>query len=238
MEYSRRHASVFEEVMRGRGKDWDGEARLVTELVRTRRPEARSLLDVACGTGVHLATFNELFEEVEGLELSGPMRERARRRLPGIRLHAGDLRRFDVGRTFDAITCLCFSVAYSTTVEELESAIGCMGRHLVPGGVIVLEPWWFPEQFLDGYVDGHVVRDGDRVISRLTHSTEKDGCTVMTVHYAVAEPSGMTDFTEVEVAGLFTRDEYETAFERAGCAVEYLSNAPNGRGLFVATRAA
>ena len=41
-------------------KDYAGEARRVDELIRERRSEARSLLDVACGTGKHLALLADL----------------------------------------------------------------------------------------------------------------------------------------------------------------------------------
>ncbi|WP_433872582.1 class I SAM-dependent DNA methyltransferase [Saccharopolyspora sp. CA-218241] len=236
MEYSRRHADVYEAVMRSRGKDWEGEARLVAELVRDRHPQARSLLDVACGSGVHLESFRALFDEVAGLELSEPMRVRARRRVPGTPVHVGDLRCFRLDRSFDAICCLCFAIAYTATPDELALALGCMARHLVPGGVLVVEPWWFPERFLDGHVAGHVAEDGARVISRVTHSAREGAATRMTVRYTVADAGGITDFTETELVTLFTQEEYEAAFERAGCAVEHLPGGPNGRGLFVGMR--
>ncbi|MCI4354671.1 MAG: class I SAM-dependent methyltransferase, partial [Thermoplasmata archaeon] len=61
-------------------KDYAAEARRLTRLALRLCPGARTLLDVACGTGRHLATFREQFE-VQGLDASAPMLRVARRRL-------------------------------------------------------------------------------------------------------------------------------------------------------------
>src|SRR6266498_4870403 len=100
--YTAEFAEIYEPIYRLRGKDWVAEAEVVVKLVQERSPEAGSLLDVACGTGAHLETFARLMDHVEGLELATPMRVVAQRRLPGVTVHAGDMRNFDLGRTFDA----------------------------------------------------------------------------------------------------------------------------------------
>jgi len=51
-----------------------------------RNPNARTLLDVACGTGAHLVHFNNLYA-VEGLDLSPDLLAIAAQRLPDIVLH-------------------------------------------------------------------------------------------------------------------------------------------------------
>ena len=47
MEYGHQHAEVYDLVFEGRGKDFEAEARRLTELVRDRHPAAESLLDEA-----------------------------------------------------------------------------------------------------------------------------------------------------------------------------------------------
>ena len=193
------HAEVYELTYRNRGKDWAHEAEDVTRLIRSRLPGAASRLDVACGTGAHLARFRTAFEHVEGLELAPAMRQRASRRLPAVTIHAGDMRRFDLGRTFDAVTCLFTAIVYAGTVAELRRAIGSMAGHLVPGGVLVVEPWWFPERFIDGYVAGDVVREDGLTVARISHSTRQGLATRMEVRWLVADSAGIRTFTEVEV---------------------------------------
>ncbi|HEX2313140.1 MAG TPA: class I SAM-dependent methyltransferase [Thermomonospora sp.] len=236
MGYGRRHAEIYDAVFNGRGKDWAGDAEEVTRLVRARRAGARSLLDVACGTGMHLAHFATLFDEVAGIEIAPAMREIAERRLPGVPVHEGDMRDFDLGRTFDAVVCLSSSIGYLPTTGDLAAAVGRMTAHLTPGGVLLVEPWWFPERFVEGYVGAHLIRDGDRVIARVSHSTQVGKATHITVKFVVADPKGIDEFTETEIVTLFARAEYESAFRKAGCTVEYLPGGPFGRGLFVGTR--
>jgi len=91
------------------GKDYAAEALRVTELIRRRRPGARTLLDVACGTGRHLEQLRQEFA-CEGLDLDDGLLAVARRRLPGMRLTRADMADFDLGRRFDAVTCLFSSV--------------------------------------------------------------------------------------------------------------------------------
>lgn len=242
MPYGADHAELYDVVFRSRGKDFAGEATALTRLIRDRSPTARSLLDVACGTGAHLETFAELFDEVAGVERSPDMLAVARRRLPGAPLHLGDMRDFDLGRGFDAVTCMGNSVACVPTVAELDAAVARMAAHLTPGGVLVVEPWWFPENFLDGHVGGHVTTDGGRVIARVTHSRRVGDRTRHEVKFVVADAAGIREFTEVLMVTLFTREQYAAAFQRAGCTVELVDGfrladgRPNSPGLFVGRR--
>jgi dTDP-3-amino-3,6-dideoxy-alpha-D-glucopyranose N,N-dimethyltransferase len=50
---------AYELLHAARGKDYVREAAAVAERIRRRRPDARTLLDVACGSGLHLAAFTE-----------------------------------------------------------------------------------------------------------------------------------------------------------------------------------
>jgi SAM-dependent methyltransferase len=93
------------------------------------------LLDVACGTGRHLEYLRERYD-VEGLDISLELLAIARQRLPGIRLHHGDMTAFDLGKTFDLVTCLFSAIGYVKTLENLRRAVGCMARHLKAGGLL------------------------------------------------------------------------------------------------------
>ncbi|MFI2040067.1 class I SAM-dependent methyltransferase [Streptomyces bottropensis] len=232
--YSDEHAAVYDLIHTARSRNWAAEAEAITDLVTARHPRAASLLDVACGTGKHLESFARRFHHVEGVELSDGMIRIARQRLPRTTVHHGDMRTFDLGRTYSALTCLCFSAAYMTNTDELGRALRTMARHLEPGGVLVLEPWWFPEKFLDGFVAAAVAEEKGRAVSRLSHSVRDGNATRMTVRYTVADSArGISEFTTYEVLSLFGADEYRAAFRSAGLTVTYLEGGPNGRGLFV-----
>jgi SAM-dependent methyltransferase len=227
-------ADVYELVYRARGKDWAAEATETTRLIRDRLPGASSLLDVACGTGAHLETFDDLFAHTEGLELSPAMLERAAARLPAVPLHQGDMRAFDLGRTFDAVVCLFTAIGYLPTLPDMRAAVAAMVRHLRPGGVLVVEPWWFPERFLDGYVAGDLASDEHRTVARISHSTRQGRTTRMEVRFVIGEADGIREFTEIDLLTLFTQEEYLTAFTDAGYPAHYIHPKWTPRGLFIA----
>ncbi|GAB2898085.1 class I SAM-dependent methyltransferase [Streptomyces mayteni] len=231
-------ASVYHDFYRERnGKSYAAEARHVARLVRERRPGAASLLDVACGTGSHLETLVEEFERVAGLELSEAMLDVARPLLPGVPLHQGDMRDFDLGRRFDAVVCMHSSIGYVGDESALRRTLARLAAHLEPGGVLVIEPWWSPGTFLDRHVAGDVLTVGGQTISRVSHTVRTGDRTRMEVHWVVADPEhGPRHTVEAHVLTLFEPAEYLAAFEAAGCTVERLESDWSRLGLLVGVR--
>ncbi|WP_338785128.1 class I SAM-dependent methyltransferase [Streptomyces sp. DG1A-41] len=235
--YGADSAKIYHAQHTARGKDYAAEAELVAEQIRMRLPEAAGVLDVACGTGGHLGPFTELLGHAEGIDLSESMLEIARADLPGVPLHTGDMRSFDLGRTFDAVTCLFASIGYVGSQEELQQALRCFARHVEPGGVVAVEPWWFPETYVDRWVSSDVIDSDGTTIARVAHTLRDGDASRMSVHYLIASPDGgVRHVTEVHRAMLFTRAQYEKAFRLAGLRPEYVPGVLSGRGLFVGVR--
>jgi ubiquinone/menaquinone biosynthesis C-methylase UbiE len=211
----------------GKGKDYAAEA----ELVASCLPDATSLLDVACGTGLHLQHLAKRFDCV-GIDLDPGMLEIAGRRCPDVPLVQADMVDFDLGRTFDAVVCLFSSIGYARTEARLRDAVTSMARHLVPGGTLVVEPFLTPEVFLSGHVHALHVDEPLRKITRMSVSDVEDGCGVMDFHYLIGTPDGIEHTTERHVLGLFTLEQYRDAFERAGLTTTVdVTGGPEGRGL-------
>ncbi|OZM71885.1 SAM-dependent methyltransferase [Amycolatopsis antarctica] len=243
MEYGHDHAELYDLVFRGRGKDFGAEAEDIASMITARRPGARTLVDLACGTGAHLERFADLFDHVEGVEIAPAMRAVAQRRLPSVPVRPGDMRDFDLGRTFDALVCIGNAVACMGSSTDLDLAVSRMAAHVEPGGVLVVEPWWFPHNFIDGYVGGHMLKEDGRVVSRITRSVRQGLTTRMEIKFVVAEAGGITEFTDVLVTSLFTPDEYVAAFEQADCTVEFIEEPlrladgrHNAPGMYVGVR--
>jgi SAM-dependent methyltransferase len=209
-------------------KDYAQESAWVRDAIRTRVPEARTLLDVACGTGKHLEHLRDDFV-CQGLDLDPRFLAIAadRSKVP---VHGGDMDDFDLGSRFDAVVCLFSAIGYS---RDLPGAIASMARHLSPGGVLIVEPWFTPDEWLPGHI--HVLdheADGVRLI-RMSHSGIDGTVATMEMHHLVGTSSGVEHIVDTHRMTLFTHGEYESAFVGAGLTYELDRPGPFGRGALI-----
>lgn len=232
-------ADLYDFVHMSRGKDYTLEADTVLEVAARSLVDPRSVLDVACGTGHHLAVLARTVPRAVGFDLSEDMCGRAASTYPHLTFRVGDMRSIRLGETFDLVTCLFSAIGHMATVAELTEALVTMREHLAPGGVCIVDPWWAPEQFLDGHVSSFTGRIGDATVTRVSHSSAKEGRSIVAVDYLVTSPdAGTRHLHETHEISMFSYDEYLLAFGAAGLDVE-LSRHGSAfpRGLYVARHA-
>jgi dTDP-3-amino-3,6-dideoxy-alpha-D-glucopyranose N,N-dimethyltransferase/dTDP-3-amino-3,4,6-trideoxy-alpha-D-glucopyranose N,N-dimethyltransferase/N-methyltransferase len=233
-----RSASVYDLLYVGAGiKNYREEAAELDRIVRKHNPGARSLLDVACGTGQHLAYLRETYD-VEGVDVTPDMLAVAAGRLPGVPLQQGDMRDLDLGRRFDAVVCMFSSIGHLTEPEEMREAFARFARHLNPGGVLVVDGWVRPEAWRPGYLPPlQQATDGKREVYRLVYSRREGPITTLTHHYLVRDASGIDHFVEEHVLALTPTSEYVHAAEAAGLHVEVKPNYMPDRDRIIGVRA-
>jgi len=117
----------------------DREVQFLVDVLKTHDPQARTLLDVACGTGRHARLLSERGYDVTGIDASPSLLKEARRRDGKTQYKQGDMRRFNAGKTFDCIICLWDAYPYLSQPGDLDAFLDCCYRHLHPGGVLILE---------------------------------------------------------------------------------------------------
>ena len=212
--------------------DYEGDTARLHGMIQARVPRAATLLDVACGTGLHLHHLTQHYT-AEGLDLDAKMLAIARERCPDVPFHEADMAGFDLGRTFDAVVCLFSAIAYTKTAERLRQAVRSMARHLRPGGVLIVEPWLTPEVFTAGHLSARFVDEPDLKIVRMNSSSVEGTLSILDFHYLVGTPDGFSYFTERHEMGLFTHDEYLDALRAAGLTVAFEPKGFVGRGLYI-----
>ena len=116
---------------------------LVHAFERFARRPVREVLDIACGTGPHLARLADRGYRMTGLDLSRKNIEFLRDRLAarGHRgdLFVGDMTDFRLRRPVDAAICMQDSQGHLLTNEQLVSHFRSVARAVRPGGLYVFD---------------------------------------------------------------------------------------------------
>jgi SAM-dependent methyltransferase len=126
-------ANYFDEVVGERS-----DIEYIKNLVQRHHPRARSVLEIACGTGAVLEHFVPNFD-VEGLDLSLAMLKKAKKRFGPARFLQQDMRNFSTGRTYDVILCVFNSINHLHKFTDWKKVFKSAYRHLNPGGIFVFD---------------------------------------------------------------------------------------------------
>lgn len=230
-----RSAAYYDAIYRAQGKDYAAESARVRELIEThKRSSGNALLDVACGTGGHLEHLRAWYD-CQGLDIDRTMLALAGARVPGIPLHLQDMIGFKVDGRFDAIICLFSAIAYLPSVQRLDQTLVTMARHLQPGGVVLVEPWVRPQEWIDGLVAADFADEPALKVARMSISRRDGNASILNFHYMVAASDGVRTFVEPHRLMLFSDAEYRAAFTKARLNVEYDERGLSGRGLYIGT---
>ncbi len=218
-------------------KDYVAEAGKIRALIRNAHPDARSVLDVACGTGEHAKALSQDFA-VDGIDLEPGFVDIARRKMPSGSFVVADMRQFQLGKKYDVVQCLFSSIGYLTSGDEVIAALRCFGDHLAEGGIILVEPWLTPDvwrvgsPFLTPPVDRPEIK-----ICRMSVSGRDGHLSLLEFHYLIANADGVEYLREDHRLALYTVDEMLAFFQAAGLEASYEPEGIFGRGLYTAVRA-
>ena len=229
-------AAIYDAIYRAARKDYAAEAlKLIGFIGEHKRSSGRQLLDVACGTGNHIAWLQELFD-IEGLDNSPEMLAEARKKHPGMVFHEANMVDFHLDRSFDVITCLFSAIGYVKTLPRLTQTICTFARHLQPDGIAIVEPWFGPGVLDGGSIHALFVDEPGLKIARMNINRVEGRLSYLDFEYLVGTPEGIERFSETDALGIFTDAEYQQAFRDAGLRVIHDDAGLSGRGLYIGIR--
>ena len=115
-------------------KNYDKESTFLENLINKRK----TILDVGCGTGLHMHYLEEKNYQVEGLDLNEGMLEVAKTRVKGP-LYQGNLLDFQPKKKYDAIISMFAVFNHLTNEQELEKAILHWYKYLNEKGILIID---------------------------------------------------------------------------------------------------
>jgi SAM-dependent methyltransferase len=203
------------------------------------RRQGGAVLELGCGTGRVLIPTAREGLEIVGLDLSAMMLDICRKKLATetedvrsrVLLVQGDMRSFDLGRTFSLITTPFRPFQHLTTVEDQMACLGSVHRHLDDDGVFVLDlfnpslPILLQEDFSKEWGDEpeFTMPDGRRVVRkhRFTKRDLHNQVSDCELIYYVKHPDGRKErlVHDFQMRYLF-RYEAEHLLARCGFEIE------------------
>lgn len=145
----------------------------------------KNLLELACGSGAITELLVNAGFTVTGSDISLPMLEKAREKLPQVEFLAQDMRSFTFDKEFDTVVCYNDSVNYITETEDLKKCFACVNKVLKKGGVFLFDVHTMErlEQFEEEYLEEGMIQstpyqwsiesEDERLFHHLAFWTEK-----------------------------------------------------------------
>jgi SAM-dependent methyltransferase len=118
--------------------DPTGKIELISDWIRQHAPQARSLLELGCGTGSVLTGLADL-PSLTGIDLSPRMLEIARIKVPRAQLVEADMASFALQERFDVAVCVFDTINHLDTFDAWKDLFERVHEHLVEHGLFIFD---------------------------------------------------------------------------------------------------
>lgn len=132
-------------------KDYAGEANYIDMLIKKHHPNAKTILNMGCGTGRHdflLAERGYLLTGVDFSEemLSIAIDQKSKMDLDSSKteFYTGDIRNIRLPKKFDIVISLFDVMSYQTKNLDLKKAFETASFHLEKDGLFIFDCWYGP----------------------------------------------------------------------------------------------
>ena len=213
-------------------KDYKKEAEEITAIIKAKRPDCKTILDIACGTAEHHKYLKENFE-IDGIDINEKFIEIAKQKNLNGTYSIADMAKFDLDKKYDVVICLFSSIGYLRSFDSIVSALKCFNRHLNPKGLTIIEPWFTAENSLGSRIDMNTYDKEEIKICRIAHSYPENEFSILNFHYLVATIDTSVRYFEErhEVRRTSTKEMFE-AFNETDFDVTFDEKGLTGRGMY------
>lgn len=97
------------------------------------------IIDVGCGTGIHIQLLRELGYDISGFDLREDMVNVAKKRNESSKIIQGDMREFPLDIIADGIICMYGAINYIDTEDGILRTFSNFFNHLNPGGIAIID---------------------------------------------------------------------------------------------------
>jgi len=134
-------------------KDYEAEVEYVEDLINKLHPNAKTILDMGCGTGRHAEILCEKGYIVHGVDLSGEMIRIAEERRVGkedrLSFTCSDIAELNLDKKFDIVVSLFHVLSYQTSNKNVIQVFKATKKHLAEGGIFIFDFWYGPAVLTD-----------------------------------------------------------------------------------------
>lgn len=212
----------------------DESVRLQNLIEKYLETGGNSVLDVACGSGLHLKHLKDDFS-CTGVDISKAMLKLARKNVEGVNFKEADMKTLKLGKQFDVVMCLFSSIGYVKTYLNLERTIQGFSRHIKEGGLVLIEPSHAESAYVQGEPRITTYDGKDMKIARVNYASLRQALAVVNMHILIAEKGvDAKYFVDRHDLGVFGVDETLRIMAEAGLKAKYLKGGlMPGRELFI-----
>ena len=115
-------------------KSYEKEVEFLIAIINKRK----NILDIGCGTGIHMQILENANYSCDGIDLNTEMLDIAKKRVKG-NLYEGNLLDFKLNKKYDAIISMFAVFNHLNNYEEFEKGIVNLYNHLNDSGVLIID---------------------------------------------------------------------------------------------------
>ena len=179
----------------------------------------KEILDLACGTGIHLKFFKKRGYKIQGIDASQGMLNIAKERLKDISLEKGFFEDFKLKNNVPIITSYFNTMSYNTNTQKLKSTFKNIHKNLTEGGIFVFDVFYIEkpkEVFVVKKFESGIFRMSRTIAGLPTSKGFKS-----TMYYVIFDGKESEIISETSFRGAFSEKQVVDTLKSAGFKIIY-----------------